>query len=79
MSGDDENPLVEPRERVHIPLPRDDPRALATAEVEDPDSLDQEDHRRVENLRRRVRAGYDAVLASYDLLLMPTLPVTNSS
>jgi amidase len=27
------------------------------------------------NLRRRLRAGYDAALARYDLLLMPTLPL----
>jgi amidase len=30
---------------------------------------------KAQNLRRRVRSGYDAVLASYDLLLMPTVPM----
>jgi amidase len=30
---------------------------------------------KAQNLRRRVRAGYDAVLANYDLLLMPTVPM----
>lgn len=33
---------------------------------------------RAQNLVRRVTAGYDAVLAHYDLLLMPTLPVKAS-
>ena len=28
-----------------------------------------------QNLVRRLRAAYDDVLASYDLLLMPTLPM----
>ena len=31
---------------------------------------------KAQNLVRRLRAAYDAVLASYDLLLMPTLPMT---
>jgi amidase len=31
---------------------------------------------KAQNLVRRLRAGYDAVLAKYDLLLMPTLPMT---
>lgn len=30
---------------------------------------------KAQNLVRRLRAGYDAVLADYDLLLMPTLPM----
>jgi amidase len=30
---------------------------------------------KAQNLRRRVRAGYDAVLADYDLLLLPTVPM----
>jgi amidase len=30
---------------------------------------------KAQNLRRRVRAGYDAVLASHDLLLLPTVPM----
>jgi amidase len=30
---------------------------------------------KAQNLRRRVRAGYDAVLATHDLLLMPTVPM----
>jgi amidase len=30
---------------------------------------------KAQNLRRRVRAGYDAVLANHDLLLMPTVPM----
>jgi amidase len=30
---------------------------------------------KAQNLRRRLRASYDAVLASYDLLLMPTVPM----
>jgi amidase len=30
---------------------------------------------KAQNLRRRVRAGYDAVLATHDLLLLPTVPV----
>ena len=30
---------------------------------------------KAQNLRRRVRAGYDAVLANYDLLLLPTVPM----
>ena len=31
---------------------------------------------KAQNLARQLRAAYDAVLADYDLLLMPTLPVT---
>ena len=31
---------------------------------------------KAQNLVRRLRAAYDAVLAAYDLLLMPTLPMT---
>jgi len=31
---------------------------------------------KAQNLVRRLRAAYDAALASYDLLLMPTLPLT---
>ena len=31
---------------------------------------------KAQNLVRRLRAAYDAVLASHDLLLMPTLPMT---
>ncbi len=31
---------------------------------------------KAQNLVRRLRAAYDAVLAEYDLLLMPTLPMT---
>ncbi len=31
---------------------------------------------KAQNLVRRLRAAYDAVLAQYDLLLMPTLPMT---
>jgi amidase len=31
---------------------------------------------KAQNLVRRLRAAYDAVLSSYDLLLMPTLPMT---
>ena len=31
---------------------------------------------KAQNLVRRLRAAYDNVLASYDLLLMPTLPMT---
>jgi len=31
---------------------------------------------KAQNLVRRLRAAYDAVLATYDLLLMPTLPMT---
>jgi amidase len=31
---------------------------------------------KAQNLVRRLRAAYDAVLGSYDLLLMPTLPLT---
>ncbi len=31
---------------------------------------------KAQNLVRRLRAAYDAVLASHDLLLMPTVPVT---
>jgi amidase len=31
---------------------------------------------KAQNLVRRLRAAYDATLASYDLLLMPTLPMT---
>jgi amidase len=31
---------------------------------------------KAQNLVRRLRAAYDAVLANYDLLLMPTLPMT---
>jgi amidase len=31
---------------------------------------------KAQNLVRRLRAAYDNVLASYDLLLMPTLPIT---
>jgi amidase len=31
---------------------------------------------KAQNLVRRLRAAYDAVLAKYDLLLMPTLPMT---
>ena len=31
---------------------------------------------KAQNLVRRLRAGYDRVLADYDLLLMPTLPLT---
>src|SRR3954452_8942831 len=30
---------------------------------------------KAQNLRRRVRAGYDAVLATHDLLLLPTVPM----
>ncbi|HEX7045042.1 MAG TPA: amidase [Burkholderiales bacterium] len=30
---------------------------------------------KAQNLRRRLRAAYDAALASYDLLLLPTLPI----
>src|SRR5499427_2624578 len=30
---------------------------------------------KAQNLRRRVRAGYDAVLATHDLLLLPTVPL----
>jgi len=30
---------------------------------------------KAQNLRRRVRAGYDAVLAAHDLLLLPTVPM----
>jgi amidase len=30
---------------------------------------------KAQNLRRRLRAAYDAVLKSYDLLLMPTVPM----
>ena len=30
---------------------------------------------KAQNLVRRLRAAYDAVLADYDLLLMPTLPM----
>jgi amidase len=30
---------------------------------------------KAQNLVRRLRSAYDAVLASYDLLLMPTLPI----
>src|SRR5438105_4939274 len=30
---------------------------------------------KAQNLRRRVRAGYDAMLASHDLLLLPTVPM----
>lgn len=30
---------------------------------------------KAQNLRRRVRAGYDAALATHDLLLMPTVPM----
>ncbi len=33
---------------------------------------------KAQNLVRRLRAAYDAVLAQYDLLLMPTLPMTAS-
>jgi len=33
---------------------------------------------KAQNLVRRLRAAYDAVLARYDLLLMPTLPMTAS-
>jgi amidase len=33
---------------------------------------------KAQNLVRRLRAAYDAVLARYDLLLMPTLPLTAS-
>ena len=31
---------------------------------------------KAQNLVRRLRAAYDAVLGSYDLLLMPTVPMT---
>jgi amidase len=31
---------------------------------------------KAQNLVRRLRAAYDAALADYDLLLMPTLPMT---
>ena len=31
---------------------------------------------KAQNLVRRLRASYDATLANYDLLLMPTLPMT---
>src|SRR5204862_77091 len=30
---------------------------------------------KAQNLRRRVRAGYDAVLAAHDLLLLPSVPM----
>ena len=30
---------------------------------------------KAQNLNRKLRAAYDAVLNSYDLLLMPTLPM----
>ena len=30
---------------------------------------------KAQNLRRRVRAAYDAVLATHDLLLLPTVPM----
>src|SRR5262249_6840182 len=30
---------------------------------------------KAQNLRRRVRADYDAVLATHDLLLLPTVPM----
>ena len=30
--------------------------------------------RRAQNLRRTLRAAYDAVLAEHDLLVMPTIP-----
>ena len=33
---------------------------------------------KAQNLVRRLRAAYDAVLSRYDLLLMPTLPITAS-
>jgi amidase len=33
---------------------------------------------KAQNLVRRLRAAYDAALSSYDLLLMPTLPITAS-
>src|SRR5262245_43953947 len=52
--ADDRNPLLEPRVRVAIPLPHDDPRALATAEVSDPEDLDPEDRRRLLSMQRRV-------------------------
>lgn len=33
-------------------------------------------HAKAQNLRRRLRAAYDAEMNEYDLLLMPTLPIT---